>query len=89
MRSRVALVALAAVGAGLACASTGALAPGERLLVAKCGACHVRPTPDRESAAAWPAVLDRHRERVPLTSDERLALEEHLVGASAPAAVPR
>jgi hypothetical protein len=75
------VLAVCALGALLvlgACATTGALTYGERLSRAKCGACHVRPTPTRLAPDAWPALLDAHRERVPLGDEERAALLAYL-----------
>jgi len=81
MRFWVPLALLAVVALAAACVSTGALTPGERLVRSKCGACHLRPEPTRLPPAAWPAVLDRHAGRVPLSPEEWSSLGAFLSGA--------
>jgi hypothetical protein len=76
---RLALVLVATVVALQTCATTGVTrSPGDRLLRAKCAACHLRPAPDRFDSVGWTRIIDEHEARVPLSQAERATLLEHL-----------
>ena len=77
MRTFVVILLLCA--AGVACA-TIPRAPGERLYLSKCGACHQRPEPGGFDRSGWKEILEGHRKRFPLGDDEVRALSEFLSG---------
>ncbi len=73
---------IAAAFFGCAAATTGAPeSPGEKILVSKCGACHIRPDRDEFGREGWEKVLDKHENRVPLKSQQRRNLLEFLSGS--------
>lgn len=83
MRHGVALaLAPLVLAALLACGAALPRGPGESLHVAKCGACHLRPAPERFDATGWARLLDEHRERVPLEPSERADLLAWLSGTA-------
>lgn len=38
--------------------------PAEKMLLARCGRCHVAPHPDDHSAEEWPAIIQRMQVRM-------------------------
>lgn len=77
MPARILLIIAALAWLWLACSSVQ-LKPGERLMRAKCTACHLQPERDRFDRGEWTEVLDEHRERFPLTAQEKQELLDWL-----------
>ncbi len=54
------------------------------LVRSKCGACHPRPGPDDETAAAWKKVKGWHQEKLGLSNEEGDQIHDHLRGLISP-----
>ncbi|HEV7553904.1 MAG TPA: hypothetical protein VGO00_00540 [Kofleriaceae bacterium] len=62
----------------------GDLQQGRTLLLAKCGGCHTVPTPDEQTAAAWPKKLDDMSGRARLSPVEHQLIQLYLVVKARP-----
>ena len=60
------------------------LQEGRTLLMAKCGGCHTVPTPEEQTAAAWPKKLDDMATRARLTPVEQQLIQLYLVVKARP-----
>ncbi|MBW2527543.1 MAG: hypothetical protein JRI23_25400 [Deltaproteobacteria bacterium] len=74
---RLALVSILVACAWSCVRSVPKKTPGDRLARSKCGACHLRPERHTRSHAEWVQILDEHRERFPLSDEERAQLADH------------
>jgi hypothetical protein len=57
----------------------GELDHGRHLIVGRCGACHIPPTPDDVAAGEWPRTLDEMGPRSHLSPAERRAIERYVI----------
>lgn len=58
--------------------SLEALQRGRTLLVNRCGACHITPSPRDHQAADWPEQVEAMRERAKLTPEDASAVTRYL-----------
>jgi hypothetical protein len=58
--------------------SVGSSPSGLALWKSKCGACHLRPSPDQQSFETWQGILRDHPRRIPLTDEQLDAIARHL-----------
>jgi hypothetical protein len=82
LRAAIAVAALLAVAAGLAC-TTPQEPAGPHAAIAKvhrahCGACHTRVDPGQRTRAQLEAALAHHRNRVHLTDAEWREMVDYL-----------
>ncbi len=64
----------------VACATVGSRSPQERLVVSKCGACHLVPQPGALPPERFSHFSEIHKRKVPLSIEESKVVEKYLTG---------